>query len=69
MVGEVIKGCIEVEVGTDIEREKGGGWVVGVGFGRGGGEGLEVRRDPMSSLAVEMTRGAWSMWTAISGGC
>ena len=43
--------------GTGTEEERGGGSCAGGGE-RGGGEGLDLRRREMSSLAVVMIRGA-----------
>lgn len=48
-VGDEIRGWRAVELGTEYEREKVGGWVLD-----GGGEGLDLRRREISSLPVGM---------------
>ena len=50
--GELAVGCWELDVGTEMDREKGG-----LLFG-GGGEGLDLRSKLISSLAVGRRRGA-----------
>jgi len=61
--GELTSGTCELEVGTETERARGGCEV------RGGGEGeLDLRRDEISSFAVGMKSGAWSICAILTCG-